>query len=439
MIKAQYATVQNELQGAGKRESTLQNELQKAGKEESALQNELQEAGKRESTLQNEVQEAGKRESAAQQELLKQKERYNETKGQLDELKGQRLEIEKEIERLQPFEGQYKEMGDYIKTLEAQVKGLNEKIEKQADLVAETKKEEKESPLVSKEKYKKPEGRSKAKIEVEKKRIGEILLESKFITEDMLNEAIEYQEKFGGGITQYLLTFGYVSEEDLAQCVSSQFGFPYLPLRLYSIPKEIIKLIPADIAKKYWLIPVDKVGDVLTVVMADPLDTQAIKKVEVITGCKVHPFVGLLSDIIEEIERYYNVSIEEKRLIHGGGAPLFIDIKAYKGVERRKSIRIKAKIDIYLPSEGQYKKYRTKDVSPNGFLIESEHVLPIGSYSAVQIDLPAKFYSQPIATVMQVSRVVPLENSRFDIGLRFLRITKEDLKLILEYARKHKE
>lgn len=324
------------------------------------------------------------------------------------------------------------------KTLEAQIDELNKQIEKQTNLIAVSKKKEKERPSISKEEHRKLESRLKVKREAKKKRIGQILLERKFVTGDMLNEALEYQEKFGGGITQYLLAFGYISEGDLAQCVCSQFGFPYIPLKVYSIQDEIIKLIPVDIAEKYWLMPMDRVGDVLTVVMADPLDTRAIEEVEVITGCKVQPFVGILSDIIEGIERYYNISIEDKKLRGKRVAPLFIDTKAYKGPERRKSIRLRAKIDIYFPSKGQYKKSKTKNVSSNGFLFESEDILPAGSYMALQIDLPEEFCPLPIAAVVQVIRVTTLENKRFDIGIRFVRIPKEDLKLILEYAHTHK-
>lgn len=147
-----------------------------------------------------------------------------------------------------------------------------------------------------------------------KKKIGQILLEYELITEEMLNEALEHQKKFGGGLTQYLLAFGYMTEDDLAQCVSWQFNVAYIPIRTYSIRDETVKLVPVDIAKEYWLIPLDKLGDVVTIVMFDPLNTQAIKKVEKASGCKVQPFIGVLSDIIEAIEQYYNIHIDDEEL-----------------------------------------------------------------------------------------------------------------------------
>lgn len=270
-----------------------------------------------------------------------------------------------------------------------------------------------------------------------RRKIGEILIENNFITKDILDKALEYQSNYGGNITQYLIAYGYVTEEDMAKCVSKQFGYPYLPLRAYDIPPQIIKLVPYDIAAKYWLIPVDRIGPILTVVMADPLDEDAVKDVEKVTGCDVQPFVGILSDIINAIEHYYNVPIQRKDAIKGGRrAPLFISTNAYKGLEHRKSIRLKAKIEIHFPAQDLYKKSETKDISLHGFLFESQNILPIGSFVVLEIDLPKEFSPHPIAVVVQVVRVVPLADKRFDIGAKTISMLKEDVDKVMRYALK---
>ncbi|MBI4974682.1 MAG: PilZ domain-containing protein [Candidatus Omnitrophica bacterium] len=267
-----------------------------------------------------------------------------------------------------------------------------------------------------------------------KRKIGEILIENGLITPDILNEALQYQNKFGGNITQYLIAYNYVTEEGVAKCVSMQFGFPYLPLNFYNIPDEVVDLVPIDIAQRHWLMPVDRVKNILTVVMANPLDDKAIEEVEKITGCSVQPFVGLLSDIIKAIERYYNIIIEDRGLKDQKAAPLFIETKTYKGIEHRKSVRLKAKINIHFPVQEQYKKSSTKDVSLQGFLFESENILPIGAYVLLEIDVPEEINPAPIAAVVQVVRVVPLGNKRFDIGARMVKIPKEDAATIIKYA-----
>lgn len=91
-----------------------------------------------------------------------------------------------------------------------------------------------------------------------KRKIGEILIANGLIARKTLDEALAYQKNYGGNVTQYLIGRGHLREEDLAKCISIQFGYPYLPLRAYDIPDIIVKLVPAEIVKKYWLIPVDK-------------------------------------------------------------------------------------------------------------------------------------------------------------------------------------
>ena len=268
-----------------------------------------------------------------------------------------------------------------------------------------------------------------------KHKIGEILIDNNFIAREMLDEALEHQKKFGGNITQYLIAYGYIKEEDLAKCISQQFGHPYLPLRAYDIPREIIELVPSSVAERYWLIPVDKIENIITIVMANPLDEEAIKEVEAITRCTVQPFVGIFSDIIKAIEHYYNISIEDESLKKDKkAAPLFIYTKNYAGLEHRRSVRIKTNIEVHFPAQDVYKKAATKDVSMHGLLFESQNILPIGSYIVLEIDLPKDHSPYPIAAVVQVVRVMPLANKRFDVAVKIVKMEKDDADKTIRYA-----
>lgn len=115
--------------------------------------------------------------------------------------------------------------------------------------------------------------------------------------------------------------------------------------------------------------------------------------------------------------------------------PLIIDTPQYKGAERRDSIRIPVKISVRFSFKGILKISETKNISPTGLLIESEYTLPVGAFMVFHISLPQEFYSIPIAVVGQVMRSTPIKTGNFDIGLRIIKIPKDDLKLILEYAR----
>ncbi len=137
------------------------------------------------------------------------------------------------------------------------------------------------------------------------KQLGELLIERKIITESELQKALQIQKEKGGLIGGILVLLGFASEEQIAQALTTQYGFPYLPLKNYEIDPDIIKLIPRNVADQYALIAIDKVGNSLTVAMANPLNLHAIEDIELITNCKVQTFVSTQSDIKETIKKYY--------------------------------------------------------------------------------------------------------------------------------------
>ena len=137
------------------------------------------------------------------------------------------------------------------------------------------------------------------------KQLGELLLERNIINERQLQKAISVQKEKGGLLGSILVLLGYASEEQIAQALTTQFGFPYLPLGNYEVDAGIVKLIPENVASQYNLIAIDKIGNSLTVAMSDPLNIHAIEDIELITNCKVQVFVSTQTDIKESIKRYY--------------------------------------------------------------------------------------------------------------------------------------
>jgi len=138
-----------------------------------------------------------------------------------------------------------------------------------------------------------------------KKQLGELLLERNIINQKQLEERLAVQKEKGGLIGEVLVDLGYVKEEDIAQALTAQYGFPYLPLNNYEINPEVIEVIPSRVAKQYLLVPIDKIGNNLTLAMSNPLNVQAIEDVELLAGCSVQTFVSTSSDIKKAIERYY--------------------------------------------------------------------------------------------------------------------------------------
>src|SRR3989344_4540985 len=129
------------------------------------------------------------------------------------------------------------------------------------------------------------------------KHLGELLIERGVINHEQLNLAINYQQQKGGLIGEVLVELKFATEENIAQALTCQYGFPYLPLSNYEIDLEVVKSIPENVCRQFCLIPIDKIGKSLTLAMANPLNVQAIEDVELITGCAVQTFVSTSSDI----------------------------------------------------------------------------------------------------------------------------------------------
>lgn len=140
---------------------------------------------------------------------------------------------------------------------------------------------------------------------VNSKPLGELLLERGIINQAQMDQGLNFQREKGGLIGDILVELKFVKEDDIAQALTAQYGFPYLPLSNYSVSIDITSIIPARVARQYLLVPIDKIGNNLTLAMSNPLNVQAIEDVELLSGCSVQTFVSTSSDIKRAIEKYY--------------------------------------------------------------------------------------------------------------------------------------
>ncbi len=138
-----------------------------------------------------------------------------------------------------------------------------------------------------------------------KERLTEILIHNKLITQEQLNQALEIQQKKGGGLSDIIIDLKFIKESDLLSALSEGLGLPLIDLKRFKIDYEIAKIIPIDIARHYQIIPVSKMGDTITLAMADPLNIFAIDHVEALTGYKINPIISSSEDILQAIELCY--------------------------------------------------------------------------------------------------------------------------------------
>jgi type IV pilus assembly protein PilB len=140
---------------------------------------------------------------------------------------------------------------------------------------------------------------------ISNKHLGELLIERGVITHEQLKIAMDYQKEHSGLLGEVLVELKFATEKDIAQALTAQYGFPYLPLNNYEIDTEVISAVPENICRQFCLVPIDKIGKSLTLAMANPLNTQAAEDIELVTGCTVQTFVSTTSDIKAAIEKYY--------------------------------------------------------------------------------------------------------------------------------------
>src|SRR6267143_2508400 len=136
-------------------------------------------------------------------------------------------------------------------------------------------------------------------------RIGELLLKEKRITPEQLQEALNYQRTNGGKLGYNLIKLGYVKDEEITALLSKQYGVPSIALTQFEIDPAVVKLVPAETAQKYQIVPLSRSGATLPIAMTDPTNVFAMDDIKFMTGYNVEPVVASETAVIDAITKYY--------------------------------------------------------------------------------------------------------------------------------------
>jgi len=139
-------------------------------------------------------------------------------------------------------------------------------------------------------------------------KLGDLLIQANLIDREQLEKALKYQEESGGRIGLALIKLGYVSDQDITDFLSKQFGVPAVNLSAFNIDDSIIKLIPSDVAKKYQVLPINRSHATLTLAMTDPSNVFAMDDIKFMTGYNIEPVVTSEMALREAIDKYYGSS-----------------------------------------------------------------------------------------------------------------------------------
>jgi len=136
-------------------------------------------------------------------------------------------------------------------------------------------------------------------------RLGELLVKRNYINPEQLKKALEEQKLKGGRLESNLVRLGYIKEDELLSFLSAQYRVPSVKISKMEINPNVIKLVPSSISKKYFIIPINRMGPKLTLAMSDPSNIVVIDEIKFMTGFNVEPVVASETEIIDAIKKYY--------------------------------------------------------------------------------------------------------------------------------------
>ncbi len=144
---------------------------------------------------------------------------------------------------------------------------------------------------------------------MKRRKLGEILLEAGAINPRQLAEALDDQRRYGGKLGMILLERGFITEKDFFTALSSQLRIPAIDFTKSTIPENVIRSVPQELAEKLKVFPVAQKttpqGRVLVLAMADPTDVTVQDEIRFTTGLKVEPVISLESIIAYALNDYY--------------------------------------------------------------------------------------------------------------------------------------
>jgi type IV pilus assembly protein PilB len=187
------------------------------------------------------------------------------------------------------------------------------------------------------------------------KRIGDLLLNAGVITEEQLNQALAEQKNNPGRLGSTLVRLGFVSNEELMNFLSVQLGTPAVDLNDIKINPEVLKLIPADLASKHLILPINRIGSTLIVATCDPTDLSAIDDIKFITGYNIEITIASELSLKSAIDNFYQSTTmldeiiaefddSDLELIQGEEEPDSLDLR--KETEDAPVIRLVNKIMV---------------------------------------------------------------------------------------------
>ncbi|HZV96122.1 MAG TPA: hypothetical protein VFF62_09350, partial [Candidatus Nitrosocosmicus sp.] len=137
------------------------------------------------------------------------------------------------------------------------------------------------------------------------RRLGDLLVREGLINQEQLQRALADQKGNNEKLGSILVRLSIINDDQLIAFLSKQYGIPSITLTQLDVDVEVVKLVPAQIARKYEVLPIKRTGNQLTLAMADPTNVFAVDDVGFMTNLQVVPVVASQGAIRKAIDRLY--------------------------------------------------------------------------------------------------------------------------------------
>lgn len=209
-------------------------------------------------------------------------------------------------------------------------------------------------------------------------KLGEILVRENLISPQHLREALDYQREHGGRLGYNLVKLGLVSDDMITAVLSRQYGIPSVNLELFKIDEHVLHLIPQEVAQKYSVLPLSRVGASLTLAMVDPTNVFAMDDIKFMTGLNVEPVVVAEASIQQAIAKYYGNSREIELSSIG------VDEVVFEGANTKNSNGGITHADLVSLDTIDFDTDRTEDVE----VLEDNEEIDLSTLSRISEDAP---------------------------------------------------
>lgn len=138
-----------------------------------------------------------------------------------------------------------------------------------------------------------------------KEELGELLVKKEYITRKQLEKALKKAEEENKELDKAIVELGYITEKEIYQILAEDLGFEFVDLSEIELKPDLAQFLPDNLAKRYNAVPIKFNGEKLVVAMVDPLDTNAVDDIMLMTGLDVETVMATESDIRRAINRIY--------------------------------------------------------------------------------------------------------------------------------------